>query len=385
MDEKKKVAMLFSMSFLPMQGRYLRTYNEAKTLVDNGYDVTMLAWDRDLESPEKEELDGIHVERLRVPAGFQAGPIRNLSKILKFYAKAVRRLWKGDFDIIHCFNLDTIAPGLLVGRLKRSKTVLDLCEPNYYANWKPIFRPIYALINQFEKFFSRRFDRMFVHNLYQVDKFTKFGVENLTQVGSYPNLDLIADEAKAGSDTENVVVGRLGSIYHDNGIEEIVEAFQLISKKHPKCKLLLAGRVFPNYKETFEKLIEPISDNLILIGEYAPSDMPELYGRIDISVNLSRRTDYFVNITPTKFFDSLARGIALVTSDIGGLREIIEEHNCGVIVDETDAENICEGVGRLIRDPELRRTVAENGLRLAREEFNWEFQARRFLEMYALL
>ncbi len=98
MGEKKKVAMLFSMSFLPMQGRYLRTYNEAKTLVDNGYDVTMLAWDRDLESPEKEDLDGIHIERLRVPAGFQAGPIKNMSKILRFYAKAVRRLWKGDFD-----------------------------------------------------------------------------------------------------------------------------------------------------------------------------------------------------------------------------------------------------------------------------------------------
>jgi glycosyltransferase involved in cell wall biosynthesis len=345
----------------------------------------MLAWDRDLDSPEKEDIDGIHVERLRVPAGFQAGPIKNLPKILKFYAKAARRLWSGDFDIIHCFNLDTIAPGLLVGRLKRTEMVLDLCEPNYYANWKPIFRPIHAFINQFEKFFSRRFDRMFVHNLYQIDKFTKFGVKNLTQIGSYPNLALLAEEAKGRPDSENVVVGRLGSIYHDNGIEEVIEAFQLISQKHPKCKLMLAGRVFPNYKETFAKLIEPIRDNLILIGEYAPTDMPELYGKIDISINLSRRTDYFVNITPTKFFDSLARGIALVTSDIGGLRKIIEKHNCGVIVDETDPEDICEGVGKLIQDPKLRKTVAENGLRLARQEFNWEVQARKFLEKYALL
>jgi glycosyltransferase involved in cell wall biosynthesis len=237
----------------------------------------------------------------------------------------------------------------------------------------------------FEKFFARRFDRLFVHNLYQVHKFTGFGVKNLTQVGSYPNLDLVADAPQVRPETENVVVGRLGSIYHDNGIEEIIEAFQLISKRHPKCKLMLAGRVFPNYKTTFSELIEPVKDNLILIGEYSPSDMPELYGRIDISVNLSRRTEYFKNITPTKFFDSLGSGIPLVTSDIGGLKQIIDEHNCGAIVDETDPEDICEGISRLIRDPDLRRTIAENGLKLAREEFNWEVQAKKFLEKYALL
>jgi glycosyltransferase involved in cell wall biosynthesis len=56
-----------------------------------------------------------------------------------------------------------------------------------------------------------------------------------------------------------------------------------------------------------------------------------------------------------------------------------------VIVDETNPKDICEGVGRLISDPALIRTIAENGLRLAREEFNWEAQAKKLLEMYALL
>ena len=384
-NKTKKVGMLFTMSFLPLQGRYLRTYNEAKTLSDNGYDVTMIAWDRELKSPEEENLDGIHVERIRIPAGFQAGPIKNLPKILKFYMKAMRRLWKSDFDIIHCFSLDTIVPGLLVGKLKRKKMVLDLCEPNYYAYWEPVYRPIYKLISLFERFLSRRFDHVFVHNLYQVEKFRRYGVKNLTQIGSYPNLSLVADKVMTSDESEDVVIGRLGSIYHDNGIEEVVEAFQMISKRHPKCKLLLAGRVFPNYQSEFEKLIQPIKDNLILIGEYAPSDMPVLYGRIDISVMLYRRTELFRDITPTKFFDSLASGIPLVTSDIGGLSRIIEERDCGVVVDETDPQDICEGIEKLITDPARRKGIAENGLKVAREEFNWEVQGKKLLEMYERL
>jgi glycosyltransferase involved in cell wall biosynthesis len=382
---KKKVAMLFSMSFLPVQGRYLRTYNEAKTLSDNGYDVTMIAWDRELISPEKESLNGIHVERLRIPAGFQAGPIKNLPKILTFYKRAIQRLWKSDFDVIHCFNLDTIIPGLLVGRLKRKKVVLDLCEPNYYANWKPIFQPVYRLINFFEKFFSRRFDRLFVHNLYQMDKFGKFGIKSLLQIGSYPNLSLVVNKVNARPDSESVVIGRLGSIYHDNGIEETIEAFQMIRKKYPKCKLLLAGKVFANYKSTFEKLIQPVKDYLILIGQYAPSDMPELYSKIDISVMLYRRTEFFRNVSPTKFFDSLASGVPLVTSDIGDLRLLTTQYNCGVIVDETNPQDICRGFETLIRDPDLRRTIAENGLKLAREKFNWEAEGRKLLKSYESL
>lgn len=383
MSGKKKVAMLFSMSFLPGQGRYLRTYNEAKTLSDSGCDVRMLAWDRELKSPERENLDGIHIERLRVPAGIQTGPIRNLPKVLMFWAKAIKSLWKADADIIHCFNVDTIIPGLLVGILKRKKLVLDLCEPNYYVGyWKPVFKPIQKLVSLLERFSSRRFDQVFVHNLYQFKKFAKYGVKNLAQVGSYPNLALVVDKVRAARDSESVVIGRIGSIYHDNGIEELIEAFHLISKKYPQCKLLLAGRVFPHYQGIFEELIQPIKDRLILIGQFSPLDMPKLYGKIDISIMLYRRTEFFRNVTPTKFFDSIASGIPLVMSDIGGLKRIIEKHNCGVIVDETDPEDICEGAGKLIRDPGLRKTLAENGLRLARERFNWEVEAQKLLEAY---
>ena len=177
--------MLNSMSFLPYQGRYLRIYNEAKTLVDAGYDVTLVAWDRDCTSPAREDIDGIKLERIPLKSEIAKGP-RNFFKILSFNIKLLGLLWKRPADVIHCFNLDTIPAGILVSKLRRKKLTLDLCEPNYYMYWSKRHLSIARLIGYLERLATPAFDNIFVHNLYQVKKFQSFGARGLVQISSVP-------------------------------------------------------------------------------------------------------------------------------------------------------------------------------------------------------
>jgi glycosyltransferase involved in cell wall biosynthesis len=379
---KKNIAMLFGMSFLPNQGRYQRSFNEARTLAHAGHNVTVLAWDRELQSPEFEELEGVKIQRLRVPAGFQSGPVKTLPKLMKFYRKLMGGLRELDPDVIHCFNLDAVLPALFTAKLKKKRFVLDLCEPVYYANWNRAYQPLQTLVNVLEKEAARRVDCLLVHNLYQVDKFRGYGVKNVYQIGSYPNHPGIAEAPAFSERIDDAIIGRIGSIYHDNGIEELVAAFALLVKRFPRLRLLLAGKVAPRYRETLDTLIQPIREHVELTGAFSFSEMPALYNRIDISVMLYTRNEQFLHVTPTKFFDSLASGVPLVTSDIGGLRQIVEQGRCGIIVDETNISDICARLEQLIKNPSLRKTLAENGLRLAREKYNWEAQERLFIEIY---
>ena len=55
-----KVLMLLTNAFDPDP----RVHQEAVSLVNAGYDVTILGWDRDLKAVPKERIDGIHVERI---------------------------------------------------------------------------------------------------------------------------------------------------------------------------------------------------------------------------------------------------------------------------------------------------------------------------------
>lgn len=383
----KKVIMLFSMSFQPYQGRYLRVYNQATSLVRAGYDVTLLAWDRECKFPQAEEIDGIHVRRFWIRAGIGQGP-KNIVNVLKFNFAVLRHLLRADVDVIHNFNMDAIVFGLLAAKLRGKRAVLDLCEPEYYAFWDDKYRLLLRGINWLESFLAKRFNQVFVHNLFQVRKFSDAGVRRLTQVGSYPNRRMLA-APRESSALATVVIGRLGTIYEDNGLEELVAGFQRLVEKQAgdgrTYKLLLAGRVYDSYRATFDALIQPLGDQVIVHGAFQVSDTAALYRQIDISTVLARRTRWFRNITPTKLFDSLANGVPVLASDIGDIRDILSEADCGEIVDESNPDSICEGIAKLLADPARFTRLGTNALDLARRKYTWEVYESRFLDAYAAL
>jgi len=380
----KKVVMLNSMSFLPHQGRYLRIYNEARSLVDAGYDVTLIAWDRDEKCPLTENIDGIKVERIPLRAGFVKGPVNGF-KHLGFTARLLGKLAFREADLIHCFNLDTIPAGLTMARLRGKKVVLDLCEPTYYTNWPKRYRALTAVIGWVEQTLSRRFDAVLVHNLFQMRKFKGYGVRNLQHISSAPHSRMIRQEPPGHAEGRPVVLGRIGSIYPDNGIEETVELMRNLLERGYPVRLLLAGKVMDEYRPAFEELLQPIREQVDATGPFQASQIPELYGRLDFSVQLHRMTDWYRHITPTKFFESLANGVPVVVSDMGDLRELVEKYGCGVVVNEADPRSVLQGAERLLQDPRLRQEMARNGLRLVKEEYNWEVMRGRLLKTFECL
>jgi glycosyltransferase involved in cell wall biosynthesis len=241
-----------------------------------------------------------------------------------------------------------------------------------------------------ERTLAKRFDHVFVHNQYQIEKFQTAGVSRLTQVGSYPNrLTSVAAPPERPRDT--VVIGRLGTIYEDNGLEELVAGFQrLLERKSrspsaPEYRLLLAGRVFDSYRATLDALVRPIAGYVEQTGAFQSEDLPRLYRSIDISTMIYRRNSWFKNVTPTKLFDSMINGVPVLANDIGEVPQIVNEGPCGLIVDETDPDSICDGIERLAGDPQLHRQMAARSLELAREKYTWEAYQDRFLAAYDAL
>jgi glycosyltransferase involved in cell wall biosynthesis len=118
-----------------------------------------------------------------------------------------------------------------------------------------------------------------------------------------------------GIGREQVRDRRLGTIFEDNGIEEILEAYRLLLERERGrggargYHLYLAGRVFYRYRPTFQRLVEPLRDRITVHGPFEAFEMATLYRQLDLSLVLARRTRWFRNITPTKLFDLMACGV----------------------------------------------------------------------------
>ena len=377
----KRVLMLFPMSFEPYQGRYLRAYNESRTLGESGYQVTVLGWDRSGKSAPVEVRDGIRIERISEGAPDRSG-LNSLPNFFRFCAKVLSHIKKSHFDIIHCHNLQLLPLGLLLKRLRRVPLIFDSCEPDYFALYP---RWLQGMVKFLERFMTNRADAILVHNDYQVKKYRTFGHQSVTLIGSYPTKEMIRRPVERPSKNGKVILGRIGSIYQDNGIEEILEGFKLISRTMENVELLFAGRVFDSYQEKFDQLTKGMENKIRVLGAFNCHDMPELYSQIDISIIVYHKSLWFKNITPTKFFDSLAMGVPVIVSDMGGLKEIIGQYNCGIVVDERNQEEVAEAIKKMSGDQALRHEMAFNGVRAIEENYNWERMQERLLNIYKTL
>lgn len=378
------VLMLYSACLKPFQGRYRRVMNTARALAESGYRVTILAWDREARFERVERVGGVEIRRFRIPAPAGAGPAL-APRLLAFWFVVCTQGLRDRADVIHCHNIDVLLPGFLLARAERAKLVLDACEPEYYTYWRPGFRMLTRTIRTLEQWLSRQCSLVLVHNEYQVGKYGHWGSIRVELVGSYPSLSLTEEAAAARREiarADGIVFGRIGTIYEDNGIEEIVAGFERLKETHPQVRLLLAGRVLERYEATFRRLIAPLGDAVDIIGAFPESAMPHLYARTDVSLMLYRPSAWFSPITPTKFFDSLACGVPVLTSPIGGLPDIIARAPCGVVVTDLSPESVADAMGQLADDADARRRMACRGLELVRTEYNWEAMKARLLAAY---
>jgi glycogen synthase len=124
----KKVLMILSKEFSTDP----RVNKEAATLIENGYEVTVICWDRKNSSLSEEVVNNIKVVRLANSLFMNMLPhdlLRNPLWWWHAFKKGVELYNKGfDFDVVHCHDLDTLFAGVLLKQKLGVKLVYDAHE-----------------------------------------------------------------------------------------------------------------------------------------------------------------------------------------------------------------------------------------------------------------
>lgn len=86
---------------------------------------------------------------------------------------------------------------------------------------------------------------------------------------------------------------------------------------------------------------------------------------------------------PHKLFDYMREGRPVVAPGFAvEVAHIMNESDCGMLVDVTDPKAIAEAVLKLLRDPGEAARLGANGRRMVEQKYNWREEEKRLLEAF---
>ena len=174
------------------------------------------------------------------------------------------------------------------------------------------------------------------------------------------------------------VIGFIGTFGAWHGAEKLAEAFGLLLRENPEwrksVRLLLIGDG-PKRAEVEAQLLKyNVRDEAILTGAVAQSLGPSHLAACDIfaspHVPNPDGTPFFGS--PTKLFEYMAMGKAIVASDLDQIGEVLEHDATAFLVRPGDADDLKRGLKILIEDARLQRKLGDAARAEALANYTWQ-------------
>ena len=173
---------------------------------------------------------------------------------------------------------------------------------------------------------------------------------------------------------DGVVIGTVARLTGDKGINELVQAFNEISNEIPKAYLLLVGD-----QEEKDRLL-PATERIINMNPRIRSvgwqdDPLPYYSTMDIFCLPTYREGFGeVNL------EAQAMGLPVVSTDVIGPRESVENNSTGYLIESQKSEALLEPLRQLLTNQELRTKFGIAGRKRVIEKFDRKEMIKAIIE-----
>ena len=165
-----------------------------------------------------------------------------------------------------------------------------------------------------------------------------------------------------GIEADDVVIGFVGAMTKGKGIFELFKAFCLLYQQHPKLRLLYVGK--GTAMADLKKEAKVLEGRVIFAGQRR--DVPNMYAAMDIFVLPSTCREAFGMV----LIEAMSMGKPVITTDVGGIPEIIEHRKNGLLVPPGDALSLARAIKELTEDCSLREELASNAIENVARRFS---------------
>lgn len=169
----------------------------------------------------------------------------------------------------------------------------------------------------------------------------------------------------------------VGQLQEFKGLDYLLEALPAIRRSVPEVKLRVVyqtGALLNHYRAQALRL--QLSGNVHFAGARSPAELARLYSAAAVVISPS-----LGECLSTVVLEAMCCGAAVVATDVGGIREQLDE-STGIIVPPRNPAALALAVNGLLADPGRRHHLGQAAQQKVRAQFSIRKMIDRHLRLY---
>ena len=352
-----------------------RVEKEAWTLAKAGFDVHILGWDRDTDTPEC--CDFVDVASISIPitrlghkATYGEG-MKNLRAYLDFQFHMRRWLKQNNFDIVHACDFHTAFFSKGIAKRKSSKFIFDIFD-FLYGEPKSLMQKV---VKKVQLMIIDRSDATIICSEERRTQIAGSMPKKLAIIHNTPSTAQIKHCSNKTSQTGRTKLVYVGILPENRLLKEIAEAVS----ENKNLELHIGG--FGVLEDFFKDMANRF-DNICFHGRLSYDQTLSLENECDIMLAAyDPSVENYRYAAPNKFYESLMLGKPVIMARGTGMSEIVENNAIGELI-EFSKEGFIDGVSRLLERkaewPILEKRMQE----IYQNQYCWDEMEKRLIQLY---
>jgi len=172
------------------------------------------------------------------------------------------------------------------------------------------------------------------------------------------------------------IVMYVGRFVREKGIQVLLNAASAVVAQEPKAKFVIVGG---GNRENFEQFVRwyGLEDKVLFTGFMANRSLHQMYRCADVAVFPSLYEPFGIVA-----LEGMAAGAAVVSSDAGGLKEVVLHGQTGTLSYAGSSESLAWAILHVLNDPKKAETMKVAARERLYTDFDWGNIARQTLDVY---
>jgi glycosyltransferase involved in cell wall biosynthesis len=157
----------------------------------------------------------------------------------------------------------------------------------------------------------------------------------------------------------------LSRVIREKGIIELIDAYSILKRTHQMFQLCIAGNG-DDLRYVNDYVAKKNIQDIHFLGHVTGEEKFKAFGKASIFCFPS----YYGEGMPIAVLEAMALGLPLVSSQVSGLKDILEDGKNGLILGRIEPHEIADRISELVENDGLRDRISENNRKYAAERFH---------------